>query len=299
MKEIITNQSCNHCGVNRARYISVTNKLCCENNVAKCPAIKALIGNKNKKNLSEVDQSTGLSKAKTLATARKTHAENNSLDDPYKIAAEKMVTTRRDSGSYDSVNHSDKILATKRIVGEDGLTVLQKSTSQMVLTRNKIGADNLSSFERAANKSATTRLHDIDEQGRNGFDRMWIKAGQAKPYTNTPLYYRSLLEKLFLDKLTKLKSLDWVIENVINPSSIEYTVDGRVRKYIPDFIIGNNLYEIKSSYTWDDFGKNIEWRKKNIAKLNSATDRGFTVILVLNEIEYYWTEYRKQYDTLE
>jgi hypothetical protein len=58
--------------------------------------------------------------------------------------------------------------------------------------------------------------------------------------------------------------------------------------YISDYIIYNTIYEIKSSYTWNRKGKDLDLENLNRAKLNECIAQGFSVILVLDkkEIEY-------------
>lgn len=296
MKEITTTELCHHCHEEVAKFISIKQKLCCENNVAKCPAVRKKIGKANKDILLSVDGLSGLTKAKAFAKEKKEKAEFQNELDPYKLAAQKMVKTRIDNDSYTS--NSEKALRTKRKVGNDGLTIIERSTQKMLISRNKKGADGLTNFERAANKSTQTRLNDIDDMGRNGFDRMWIKAGQAKVFNGTSIYYRSSYEKKFLESLVGQYGLSWVAAEVKNPKSVPYTFDNRNRKYIPDFLIDGIFYEIKSSYTWDDFGNNTVWLMKNLAKLESLHVAGYTVILVLDGVEHIWKNYRGQYEIL-
>ena len=290
MQEIKTTEMCNSCKVNIAKYQTKNGKLWCENNVSKCPAIKANIGKSNKEILLRVNEETGLSKAKELAIKVKELAINNNLENPYQVAALKMVNTRKNKNSYSTGTIKANI--TKKIKDENGLTINDKSKEKMINTRNKIIKNGLSNYQLSALKARDTRLNDIDEKGRNGFDRLWIKGLQAKNYEGTELYYRSNLEKKFLDRLITQYSIEWVNENVKNSLSIDYFYDGKDRKYLPDYVIGNKLYEIKSSYTFDNFGKDLYKRNQNIAKLDSALFF-YEVYFILDDIQYLWKDIKK------
>lgn len=283
--------SCDHgCG-SAAMYISAKGKRCCQSNVAKCPAVKARIGKKNQAIRSKVDPNTGLTQAQQQAVNKRAHAASLGIEDPYKVAGQQMAATRRSIGSYDTFQ--EKVLATKRQVGEDGLTGLERATKKMVRTRQQADDTGITNYQRSARKATRTKLEDVDDKGRNGFDRMWITAGQAHEYEGTSLYYRSQLEKKWLDAQVELHGLEWVATNVQNGASIKYSHKAIQRTYLPDFVIGNVLYEIKSIYTWNNFGKNAEWEAENVAKLNAALSAGFDVRLVLDEHEHMWTEFRQ------
>lgn len=290
MQEIQTDKMCESCKINKAKYTTKKGKLWCENNVSKCPAIKSNIGKINKEILSKVNDETGLSKSKELALKIKENAIINNFEDPYKVAAIKMVDTRKNKNSYSSA--TIKANETKKLKDENGLSINDKSKEKMIKTRNKIMDNGLTNYQNSAIKSRDTRLNDIDEKGRNGFDRLWIKGLQAKNYDGTNLYYRSNLEKNFLDRLVTQYNIDWVNTNVKNSLSIDYFYDKKDRKYLPDYVIGNKLYEIKSSYTFDNFGKDLYKRNKNIAKLDSALNL-YEVYFILDDIEYLWKDIKK------
>ena len=294
MKSIDTSMLCCHCLLAVARYTSKANKLCCEDNVSKCPAIKKQIGAKTKRALSTINSTSGLTKAKEFAKSRKEKAKLAGALDPYTVAATKMALARTLNGSY--LTATAKSLITKNIVDSEGLTILERSALKMVDTRTKIGSTGLSSYQQGAIKATITKLTDIDSKGRNGFDRMWIKGGQAKEFKDTFLYYRSKLELIFLEKLVSTNGLDWVIANVKNPKAIPYYFESKRRLYIPDFKIDSTIFEIKSQYTFNDFGKNLRWELKNISKLDSALSTGVKVILVLDGKDYLWEDFRKNYE---
>ena len=59
-------------------------------------------------------------------------------------------------------------------------------------------------------------------------------------------------------------------------------VDNTKRLYISDFLIDNTIYEIKSEWTWNKHGDDMELERKNKAKLDECVNQGFKVVLVMN-----------------
>lgn len=286
--KINTNELCNYGCSRIAKYTWIkSGKLCCEYNSAKCPKVKEKIGQKNKDIRNKIDAITGLSYAQLVTERIRAAAKKAGLPDPYELGIQKMVQTRKVRGSY--ITAAVKANTTKQKKDSNGVSIQDIATQQMLQTRTLIDANGISNYENAARKATITKLTTIDEKGRNIFDNMWIKCGQAKPYfTNSVgLYYRSKNEKTWLDKLCENHGNDWVRLNVKNGKSIPYTFNGKLHHYMPDFVIGNKLYEIKSKYTWDNFGKDLTLRNRNVAKLNAAVSAGYVVYLVIDS-EQEW-----------
>lgn len=82
----------------------------------------------------------------------------------------------------------------------------------------------------------------------------------------------------------------WLEDNVSRGPAIWYTDSrtGKKRLYISDYIINNTIYEIKSAYTWNKKGKDVDLENLNKCKLNECIDLGYRVVLVLDKrnIEY-------------
>lgn len=130
-------------------------------------------------------------------------------------------------------------------------------------------------------------LEDIDENGLNGIERAHknrIKSGIKKKYLDTELYYQCSYEFNFLDNLRCRHGIDWLKNNVSNGLYFKYyhPINNAYRYYIADFFIGNTIYEIKSSYTWNKHGEDNDLELINEAKLKSVKQQGYSVILVLN-----------------
>jgi hypothetical protein len=114
--------------------------------------------------------------------------------------------------------------------------------------------------------------------------------GEWKMYKDTNTPYQSTYEYCFLEDLENKNGIKWIIDNVRRGPSVWY-IDPKTltkRLYISDYIMYNTIYEIKSSYTWNRKGKDLDLENLNRAKLDECVTRGYKVILVLDkkDIEY-------------
>ena len=108
------------------------------------------------------------------------------------------------------------------------------------------------------------------------------------PFKASDILYQGSYEFQFLEALEKTHGIDWLSSNVKRGPVIWIEFNGKRKLYISDFQIGNTIYEIKSSWTWDKHGTDPELLKLNKAKLAQCLLEGYNVILVLNgkEITY-------------
>ena len=120
-------------------------------------------------------------------------------------------------------------------------------------------------------------------------EKPWNNQGHAgfATYKNTEIPYQGTYELAFLQKLESINGLDWVITNVRRgPSTwLKNPETGEDKLYLPDFLVGNTVYEIKSSYTWNQNGANQNLELLNQAKLKSVKEQGYRVVLVLDHKE--------------
>lgn len=109
-------------------------------------------------------------------------------------------------------------------------------------------------------------------------------------FKNTDLNYQGTYEYEFLEELESEYGLTWLLENVRRGPSVWYIdpVTDKKRLYISDFIIGNTIYEIKSSWTWNKKGKDMNLEQKNKAKLQQCINEGYEVNLILNGKKENW-----------
>jgi hypothetical protein len=107
------------------------------------------------------------------------------------------------------------------------------------------------------------------------------------PYKNSKVVYQGSYEYEFLEILEERHGLQWITEKVVRGPALWYNdpVTDSKRLYISDFQIENTVYEIKSSWTWNKLGKDIELENKNRAKLAIIIENGYDAILVLDSKE--------------
>jgi hypothetical protein len=100
-----------------------------------------------------------------------------------------------------------------------------------------------------------------------------------KIYKDTGIPYQGSYEYNFLQNLEDLNGIEWVGNNVKRGPGVKYIFNIEEHLYLPDFLIENTIYEIKSKYTW-----RID-KEKNCKKLERCIDLGYNVIIVINKKE--------------
>jgi len=262
-KKIKIDKQCDYgCG-NSAHYQFKSGKLCCNDAIQKCQGHIR----------------------RGLKTRRKDIDENGL--NPMQRGQSKAMEVR------DHKTAGRNISNTKQQVNENGIRNCDLSNAKMKKTKLTIGQDGLTNAQRSARKAADIRLNDIDENGLNQyqrwtnkriqagtFEKAFKKSRQIKPYEGTELYYQGTYEKRFLDRLVEKYGLAWVNQNVNRGPTVKYIINEYERNYLSDFIIGNTIYEIKSNWTWNRRGKDLQLEKQNIAKLTASIDAGYNVKLI-------------------
>ena len=114
--------------------------------------------------------------------------------------------------------------------------------------------------------------------------------GEWIMYKETGIAYQGTYELCFLEDLENKMGIDWVVEHVKRGPSIWYIDPKTLKKrlYISDYIIYNTIYEVKSLYTWNKKGKDLDLENLNRAKLSECITQGYEVILVLDKKEYVY-----------
>lgn len=179
---------------------------------------------------------------------------------------------RQNFSELDHTESSRKSLATRI---EKGIT--KSSQIKATQTRKENGH-----YEKLA---ITMQEHwQINPHNNLGPRGEWIM------YKDTDIPYQASYEYSFLENLEKLNGLNWLIENVKRGPAIWYIdpCTEKKRLYISDYIIDSTIYEVKSSYTWNRKGKDLDLENLNKAKLDECLARGYNVVLVLDkkEIKY-------------
>lgn len=234
-----------------------------------------------------------------------------------KISSKKMVETRRNKFDETTGLDSFKTAGIKQSITKtndidaNGFNMHQRSGKAGKLTRDEKGYDSYKTPEFRnkisiiSKKFHEERLNDIDEYGDNYYTRRTKSCLERDinyydnidkkrnlsyiklKYLDTSLHYQGGYELKWLDYYNDIYGLDWIKKNIDNGPYFKYfdSTTSMNRYYISDFIIGNTVYEIKSSWTWDKKGADENLRKKNEDKLNAVKLAGYNVILVLNHEE--------------
>lgn len=124
-------------------------------------------------------------------------------------------------------------------------------------------------------------------QDKEIFERQQKECYGSKKYKH--LYYRGTYERLFIKEYENR----FPIESLENCFAVKYTYDDKEHVYFPDFLITTNnlIVEIKSSWTYDNNGKNESLREINHAKWEAAKSlEGFKFIALKSkgEIKNYF-----------
>lgn len=104
-------------------------------------------------------------------------------------------------------------------------------------------------------------------------------------YKDSGVIYQGGYERYFLENFENRLGLEWIRNNIKRGPGIWYDWQDRPHLYLPDYLIGNTIYEIKSSYTWNRLGKDLQLQERNISKLKATVLSGYSVILVLDHKE--------------
>lgn len=129
----------------------------------------------------------------------------------------------------------------------------------------------------------STSLSNINDDNLTGYEQGRLNNGIVKcPVIkyNSTLYFQGRLEKQFLDMINELGLLKFIK----NGPTIRYTVQNKNRIYRADFIYCDYLiFEIKSIWTYDSRGMDIEKRIITNSKIKATLENGFEYILMFDK----------------
>lgn len=278
----VGNLLCEFCNIHQATHILVNGKRCCSSTAGNCKEIRKIAGKKVSVSRNQINPNFGLKNSDLIAqkvavikandideTGLNAHQRNgkkvasikaNDIDDTglnaHQRNGQKYVEwLNTDAGKQHLLDHSER----------------QKQRQNSI--DNKTG---LKESKRRAIKAVETMLTKINELGLNGFDQRHWKTGKNTGFVNG-VFWQYSNERRFLERAI----IDGSICKVKRGPAIEYEYNGEHKRYMADYIIDNNLYEVKSKYTM--FGKNNEYLRKNVAKLLAAKKFGYDVYVVIDD----------------
>jgi hypothetical protein len=253
------------------------------NQAGNCSA-KRITAGKKSSNTKNTEVSPGITKA-TLASRKAAETKLNDVDEnglnAHQRSAIKVAEVK--SNKIDPVTG----LNAHQVNGRKYSEWLDTSDGQLRrIELAKMASENQNKIDpttgqkeskRRAKLMVDTKLSNIDENGLNGFERGHWNANGNTGFING-IYWQYSNERRFLERAVALG----IINDVKRGPAVSYVFDGEERKYLSDFLIGDNkLFEVKSHYTM--FGKNNEYLHKNIAKLSAAAKFGYEVFVVIDD----------------
>jgi hypothetical protein len=149
--------------------------------------------------------------------------------------------------------------------------------------QEKYGVDNISQLESIKEKKKDTSLKNFGVthhlKDYNLFQKHLIAQYKIKKYKDTDLYYQGSYEYFFLEKMDELNLLN----ELNNGKSYDFEWDSKKHTYHTDFFFRGENIEIKSGWTYNKNGKDIDLENFNKAKWKSVIDSGDKIKILINK----------------
>ena len=158
----------------------------------------------------------------------------------------------------------------------------EKRTETM---KERFGVENISQNESVKKQKKATSFKNFGVEHHLKDSEMFIKHFKAqhkiKPYKDSGINYQGSYEKYFLE-LIEEKDL---LSEVSSGDSFIYTFNGVEHTYYVDFKFRGKQIEIKSGWTYNKNGKDLELQNINEAKWKSVRDLGENLIVLIDKSE--------------
>ena len=259
-----------------AKYIFSNGKHCCSKSGGNCTSIrkKAIVKiNEKKYQIQENGKTLVVNTAEKISKIKRQNIDENGLDMHYR-SARKVSEIKRNNFDEEGLNKHQQngIKYTKWLETAEGLAFLKMKSERIKEIMSSVDENGVTEARRRAQIMVKTKLNNIDENGLNGFERAHLKSKNTGFVLG--VFYQSLNEKRFLESIRSSSP-------VTRGPCIHYKINGNVKRYLPDYLINNKLYEIKSSYTM--FGQNNCFLEINLLKLTAAVKEGYDVYVVIDD----------------
>lgn len=251
---------CEFCNIHRATHILVNGKRCCSSTAGNCKEVRKAAGKKISESRNYIDPNTGVKNSVRIAR-KVAEIKANNID-------ESGLNSHQRAGiKYKQWLHTTA-------AGHNRLQTLSDSLRAQQAKVDPITG--LTEAKRRARLAVDTKIADVNELGLNGFEQSHWKAGKNTGFING-IFWQYKNERRFLERAI----LNGTIDKVRRGPAIPYCYGGTVKRYMPDYIIENTIYEIKSTYTM--FGPNNQYLQKNVAKLLATEEAGYEVYVVIDD----------------
>lgn len=224
-----------------------------------------------------IDQMNGIRISKTLNKIQEnglTLAQNRAIK-----AAKTKTTTICENGLTIAQNGGIKASNTLKQIQDDGLTGYQKNGKKISEIFDQVEENGLTRIQNIVDKAVKTKRK-IGPDGLDSFERAFkhnTVVCQIKPYLKTNLYYQGKLEKKFLDLVNEIGFIDQISRS---RQLLFYKYDEKTHSYHIDFQFNNTCFEIKSHFTYDYFGKDLNLRRANNSKWLAAISKGYKFYVI-------------------
>jgi acyl carrier protein len=153
------------------------------------------------------------------------------------------------------------------------------------IAQEKYGVENVSQNKEIKQKKKDTSLKNFGVSHHLKDKEMFQKHQKSQyrvhKYKETELYYNGSYEKHFLE-LMEEKGL---LNEIYNGDSFIYILNDCEHTYHVDYKFRNNQIEIKSGWTYNKNGKDIELQNLNETKWNSVREKGENLIVLIDKSE--------------
>lgn len=151
--------------------------------------------------------------------------------------------------------------------------------------KEKFGVDNISQNEDIKQKKKDTSMENFGVTHHLKDGEMFHKHQKArfniKSYKDSGIYYNGSYEKYFLELIEERG----LLLDVSNGDSFVYTFNGTEHTYHADFKFRNKQVEIKSGWTYNKNGSDLELQELNETKWKAAKDAGANLVILIDKSE--------------
>lgn len=170
--------------------------------------------------------------------------------------------------------------------GVESISQLDETKNKVIeTTQKRYGVNNASQSQIIKDKKKKTSMDNFGVEHHlkdyDMFQKHQIAQFKTKKYKETNITYQGSYEKYFLELLEE-KSL---LNEVENGKSYIYTFESKQHIYHTDFYFRGQNIEIKSGWTYDNNGKNLQLREINEIKWQSVKNAGDILVTLINKSE--------------
>jgi len=211
---------------------------------------------------------------KSRDTLRERYGEDYFSDMMLK-KCERLKNDVDDSGLNGLQRRALKSVEIKKLDIVDGLDMNVRCAIKSAETMKKVQKDGTTIYQNNAIKCQETQIRNATEKGDDGFINK--SKSVITRYENTGLVCQGGLERTFLNFIKEVSMLD----KIKRGPTIRYLdyFSNKFRNYFSDYYI-QNIFEVKSKWTYDRSSKVLSLRKTCNSKFKAALEAGYKLYIV-------------------